>query len=83
MAYSKSNRRGKARAEMIPWATLLALLVSATVPPVLAGDLEMAGFVENNTNYRESRGLSKVRNTAQIEFGETIDMRSHTGCQEK
>ncbi|MEL0083163.1 MAG: hypothetical protein VW985_09025 [Gammaproteobacteria bacterium] len=33
-----------------------------------AGKTEYSGFIENNTIHRESRGLSKIRNTAQLEF---------------
>jgi hypothetical protein len=72
MAYSRCNRRGKSRADKISGGILLTLLLSATAPQVLAGKLEVAGFMENATYYRESRDLSKFRNTAQVEFGKDI-----------
>ncbi len=72
MAYSRCNRRGKSRADKISGGILLTLLLSATAPQILAGKLEVAGFMENATHYRESRDLSKFRNTAQLEFGKDI-----------
>ncbi len=39
---------------------------------VSAGETQWSGFVENATYYRESRGLSKSRNTAQLEFSRDL-----------
>lgn len=68
----KYNRRGESRAERTSGCTLLALLLFASTPQALASDFDVGGFVENNTNYRESYGLSKVRNTAQAELARDI-----------
>jgi hypothetical protein len=38
-----------------------------------AEDVDVAGFVENATYYRESKGISKFRNTAQLEFSKAMD----------
>ena len=72
MPYSKDTRKGESGPSRISWCTLLALLLSATAPQVFAEDMEVAGFVENNSNFRENRGLSKFRNTAQAEFAKNI-----------
>ncbi len=50
-------------------AVMLASL-SMTVP---AGDAEFAGFVENATFVREDVGLSKMRNTVQLEVEKMFD----------
>jgi hypothetical protein len=33
---------------------------------------ELSGFIENDTHYRDDRGLSKVRNTAQLEYSKDL-----------
>ncbi|MEY8199486.1 MAG: hypothetical protein RPS47_09615, partial [Colwellia sp.] len=38
------------------------------VAPTMASETEFAGFVENATYYRDGVGISKFRNTAQLEF---------------
>ncbi|MEY8251959.1 MAG: hypothetical protein RPR91_06210, partial [Colwellia sp.] len=38
------------------------------VAPTMASATEFAGFVENATYYRDGVGISKFRNTAQLEF---------------
>ncbi|HFB63959.1 MAG TPA: DUF1302 family protein [Aeromonadales bacterium] len=48
---------------------VLFAMIAGTVPAFAADDtLEVDGFIENATNTREHRGLSKVRNTVQFEF---------------
>ena len=59
-------------------ASRLALAVAAATaalaaPSVSASETEVAGFVENATYYRETRGLSKFRNTAQLEFSRQLN----------
>ncbi|MCF6194903.1 MAG: hypothetical protein L3J46_11285, partial [Kangiellaceae bacterium] len=50
-----------------------AILLFMSPLSVVADDtLEMDGFIENATNFREDRGLSKSRNTAQIEFSKAL-----------
>nr|BAH90411.1 putative transcriptional regulatory protein LysR [uncultured bacterium] len=41
-------------------------------PVAMAEDTEWAGFVENATYHREGTGLSKMRNTVQLEMGKPI-----------
>jgi hypothetical protein len=38
------------------------------IAPTMASETEVSGFVENATYYRDGVGLSKFRNTAQLEF---------------
>ncbi len=40
---------------------------------VSAGEIEWSGFVENATYFRDKKGLSKFRNTAQAEFSKSIE----------
>ena len=40
---------------------------------VSAGEIEWSGFVENATYFRDKKGLSKFRNTAQAEFTKPIE----------
>lgn len=42
-------------------------------PGAVAGKTEWAGYVENATYVRDGMGLSKFRNTAQLEFSRSID----------
>lgn len=52
----------------------LCLSVAAAAGVASAeSDTDIAGFVENATYYRETRGLSKFRNTAQLEFSKALD----------
>ncbi len=46
-----------------------SVLLSAQSLPVLAQDTEVNGFIENATYTRRDVGLSKFRNTVQIEMG--------------
>lgn len=46
------------------------------VAPTMAGATEVSGFVENATYYRDGRGLSKFRNTLQIEFNKSLESTS-------
>lgn len=41
--------------------------------PVFAAEGEWSGFVENATYYRDGVGLSKFRNTLQVEFNQPIE----------
>ena len=59
-------------------ASRLALAVAAATaalaaPSVSASETEVAGFVENATYYRETKGLTKFRNTAQLEFSRQLN----------
>ncbi|MCB1678889.1 MAG: DUF1302 domain-containing protein [Halioglobus sp.] len=72
MAYSRYNSKRGAATAALSGGALLALALCAGAPQVLASDMDVAGFVENATYYRESRGISKSRNTAQVEFGKDI-----------
>ncbi|MCP4596775.1 DUF1302 family protein [Neptuniibacter sp.] len=47
-------------------------IASSYGPAVLAGETEWSGFVENATYHRESKGISKSRNTAQLEFSRNL-----------
>jgi len=42
------------------------------VAPTIASETEIAGFVENATYYRDGRGISKFRNTLQLEFNKSL-----------
>lgn len=42
--------------------------------PTIASDTEMSGFVENATYYRDGVGISKFRNTAQLEFRKVLSI---------
>ena len=56
----------------------LIVLTTATtfsLPVNAAKKTEYSGFVENYTVHRESRGLSKLRNTAQLEFTRKVGVR--------
>ena len=54
---------------VVALASMLALPSMA----VMAGDAEFAGFVENATFFREDIGLSKMRNTVQLEVEKMFD----------
>jgi len=74
MPYFSFKEKGKSRADRIAICTvLIALLLSASPFPVLAGETDIAGFVENATFYRDDRGLSKFRNTAQLEIAKDLE----------
>ncbi len=60
--------------------TLNAVTIAVSVglamsygPTASAGEMEWSGFVENATYFRDKKGLSKFRNTAQAEFTKSID----------
>ncbi len=48
-------------------------LLSSYGTSAIAGETEWSGFVENATYHRETRGISKSRNTAQLEFSRYFD----------
>jgi hypothetical protein len=74
MPYFSFKKKGKSRADRImACAVLTLLLLSANPLPVLAGETDMAGFVENATWFRDDRGLSKFRNTAQLEIAKDLE----------
>lgn len=50
---------------LVAW---LGLLAGSTPSFAAREDWEVRGFLENWTHHRESRGLSKARNTAQVEL---------------
>ena len=43
------------------------------VAPTMASETEVSGYIENATYYRDGVGLSKFRNTAQIEFRKVLE----------
>ena len=54
-------------------AVASALMLMSLSMTVSAGDAEFAGFVENATFVREDVGLSKMRNTVQLEVEKMFD----------
>jgi hypothetical protein len=54
-------------------SALCLSLASTAIVVDAAEDMDVAGFVENATYYRESKGISKFRNTAQLEFSKAMD----------
>ncbi|HEY5791429.1 MAG TPA: hypothetical protein VIX81_12445, partial [Gammaproteobacteria bacterium] len=51
--------------------TLARAVALVLLLPAAAGaseEWDIAGFVENDTHFRDGRGLAKFRNTAQLEF---------------
>jgi len=50
-----------------------AAMLASLSTTVMAGDAEFAGFVENATFVREDVGLSKMRNTVQLEVEKMFD----------
>ena len=42
-------------------------------PAVSAGETQWSGYVENATYFRDKKGLSKFRNTAQAEFYKPVE----------
>ncbi|HHJ34411.1 MAG TPA: DUF1302 domain-containing protein, partial [Gammaproteobacteria bacterium] len=55
---------------LVPLASSMLFGVSTFLPAAVnaeEGEWDMGGFVENATYYRRSRGMSKFRNTAQLE----------------
>lgn len=52
---------------------ILAAMLASMSTTVIAGDVEFAGFLENATFIREDVGLSKVRNTVQLELEKAFD----------
>ena len=55
-------------------ARYLAVIILASMSTtVIAGDVEFAGFAENATFVREDVGLSKMRNTIQLELEKAFD----------
>lgn len=61
----------------LPLATAIGMTLLMTMQTASAftsedGTLEINGFVENATYHRNGEGLSKMRNTAQIEMGKQL-----------
>ncbi len=52
---------------------ILAAMLAPLSTTVIAGDVEFAGFLENATFVREDVGLSKMRNTIQLELEKAFD----------
>ena len=52
--------------------SVAALLIPCGMPTAFAAKADYSGFIENTSNYRESRGLTKLRNTAQLEFAKPL-----------
>lgn len=48
------------------------LLLGSSLPALSDESLEISGFIENATSVREERGLSKFRNTLQIELSKNF-----------
>ena len=53
-------------------SAIVVSLGGAGVPAAVAGEAEWSGFVENATYNREEVGLSKMRNTVQLEVGKPV-----------
>ena len=49
------------------------MLLGLSTHAIAADDLDLSGFVENATYIRDGRGLSKFRNTAQLEVMKSFD----------
>jgi len=73
MAYfSFEEVRNSSAGRMAVCTLLAALLLAGTPFSVLASGDDVAGFVENATYFRDDRGLSKFRNTAQVEMAKDL-----------
>ena len=48
------------------------LLLSSSLSTFASEPIELSGFIENATSVREDRGLSKFRNTLQLEFAKNL-----------
>ena len=49
-----------------------SLVIIATSLAATAALADVSGFIENDTHYRDGRGLSKVRNTFQLEYSKDL-----------
>jgi hypothetical protein len=49
-----------------------SLAIIATSLAATAALADVSGFIENDTHYRDDRGLSKVRNTFQLEYSKDL-----------
>ena len=76
---NNSNNRGDGRClrGRISMPILHALSVAALgiSSAVVAAPAEINGFIENDTHYRDGRGLSKFRNTLQLEMNKDLGQR--------
>ncbi|MCP4042975.1 MAG: DUF1302 domain-containing protein, partial [Gammaproteobacteria bacterium] len=76
---NSSRKSGGGQRMMTPWSTarlnLLALAVMGISSAVVAAPAEYSGYIENDSHYRESRGLSKFRNTFQLEVNKDLGAR--------
>ncbi len=71
------KRTARFRRRLIPQAVALGLATLLTAQGAVAytsedGTLELNGFIENATYHRNGEGLSKMRNTAQLEMAKQI-----------
>ncbi len=66
------NNRGEGGRKRTSWSMPVLKAVSMAVlgvsSTVTAEPADIGGFIENDTHYREGRGLSKFRNTLQLEM---------------
>lgn len=65
--------QGRITSAGVTGALTIALAVSGGAPVAAQEGWDVAGFVENVTHLRKGVGLSKLRNTVQIEFTKTFE----------
>ena len=71
MSRTRKFKRDSKSVSLVMMGFMLMLL--GTSLPAMATDATVDGFLENATFLRDGRGLSKFRNTAQLEFTKPID----------
>jgi hypothetical protein len=59
----------------MPVLKALSMAVLGVSSAAVAAPAEIGGYIENDTHYREGRGLSKFRNTLQLEMNKDIGAR--------
>jgi len=72
MSNSELKQWKNSRAGALIGYFMLAALMASGPKLVLASDVDVAGFVENATYFRNDYGLSKFRNTAQLELSKNL-----------
>ena len=73
MSNSEFTQWKKHRAGILTGCLVLTVLMTAGPRQVLASDVDVAGFIENATYFRNDYGLSKFRNTAQVELSKNLN----------
>ncbi len=71
MSRTRKLRRDSKSVSLVMMSFMLMLLGPSL--PAMAADATVDGFLENATFLRDGRGISKFRNTAQLEFTKPID----------